>query len=71
MKNPTEEKPVEEKPVTFEWDLTKPSNTTSTVLDKLKSFLSKLPKEQIVKYFYKLLEKIKLLPFVPMLIAYW
>ena len=56
------EKPVEEKPVTFEWDLTKPSNTTSTVLDKLKSFLSKLPKEQIAKYFYKLLEKIKLLP---------
>jgi len=55
------EKPVEEKPVTFEWDLTKP-NTTSTVLDKLKSFLSKLPKEQIVKYFYKLLDKIKLLP---------
>ena len=62
MKKPTEEKPVEEKPLTFEWDLTKPSNTTSTVLDKLKSFLSKRPKEQIAKYFYKLLEKIKLLP---------
>ena len=61
MKKETE-KPVEEKPVTFEWDLTKPSNTTSTVLDKLKSFLSKLPKEQIAKYFYKLLDKIKLLP---------
>lgn len=56
------EKPVEEVSPTFEWDLTKPSNTTSTVLDKLKSFLSKLPKEQIVKYFYKLLDKIKLLP---------
>ena len=55
---PVEEKPVEEKPVTFEWDLTKNSQT----LDKLKSFLSKLPKEQIVKYFYKLLDKIKLLP---------
>ena len=62
MKKPTEEKPVEEKPVTFEWDLTKPSNTTSPILDKLKSFLSKLPKEQIAKYFYKLLDKIKLLP---------
>ena len=61
MKKETE-KPVEEKPVTFEWDLTKPSNTTSTVLDKLKSLLSKLPKEQIAKYFYKLLDKIKLLP---------
>lgn len=56
------EKPVEEVSPTFEWDLTKPNTTTSTVLDKLKSFLSKLPKEQIVKYFYKLLDKIKLLP---------
>jgi lysozyme family protein len=62
MKKTTEEKPVEEKPVTFEWDLTKPSNTTSTVLEKLKAFLSKLPKEQVIKYFYKLLDKIKLLP---------
>jgi lysozyme family protein len=61
MKKETE-KPVEEVSPTFEWDLTKPSNTTSPILDKLKSFLSKLPKEQIVKYFYKLLDKIKLLP---------
>jgi lysozyme family protein len=58
------EKPVEEKPVTFEWDLTKANNTstTSKVLEKLKAFLSKLPKEQVIKYFYKLLDKIKLLP---------
>lgn len=61
MKKETE-KPVEEVSPTFEWDLTKSSNTTSPILDKLKSFLSKLPKEQIVKYFYKLLDKIKLLP---------
>jgi len=56
------EKSKEESPNTFEWDLTKPSNTTSTVLEKLKAFLSKLPKEQVIKYFYKLLDKIKLLP---------
>lgn len=58
------EKPVEEKPVTFEWDLTKTTNTstTSKVLEKLKAFLSKLPKDQVIKYFYKLLDKIKLLP---------
>jgi hypothetical protein len=58
------EKPVEEKPVTFEWDLTKTNNTstTSKVLEKLKAFLSKLPKDQVIKYFYKLLDKIKLLP---------
>jgi lysozyme family protein len=63
MKKETE-KPVEETPNTFEWDLTKTNNasTTSKVLEKLKSFLSKLPKEQIIKYFHKLLDKIKLLP---------
>ena len=63
MKKETE-KPVEENPNTFEWDLTKTTDTstTSKVLEKLKAFLSKLPKEQIVKYFYKLLDKIKLLP---------
>jgi len=55
------EKPEETN--TFEWDLTKaPTSTTSKVLEKLKAFLSKLPKEQIIKYFYKLLDKIKLLP---------
>lgn len=52
-------KDKDEKPVTFEWDLT--SNKPNT-LDKLKSFLQKLPKEQIKKYFYKLLDKVKLLP---------
>ena len=63
MKKETE-KPVEETPNTFEWDLTKTNNTstTSKVLEKLKAFLSKLPKEQVIKYFYKLLDKIKLLP---------
>lgn len=54
---------LEERPVTFEWDLTNPTtSTTSKVLEKLKSFLSKLPKEQVIKYFYKTLDKIKLLP---------
>ena len=53
---------MREQPVTFEWDMTKPNNTTSIILDKLKSFLSKLPKEKIKEYFYKLLEKVKLLP---------
>ena len=63
MKKETD-KPVEENPNTFEWDLTKPTTTSlsSKVLEKLKTFLSKLPKEQIIKYFYKLLDKIKLLP---------
>lgn len=60
MKKETE-KPEETN--TFEWDLTKtPTSTTSKVLEKLKAFLSKLPKEQVIKYFYKLLDKIKLLP---------
>ena len=49
----------DEKPVTFEWDLT--SNKPNT-LEKLKGFLQKLPKDQIKKYFYKLLDKVKLLP---------
>jgi lysozyme family protein len=47
----------DDKPVTFEWDIKKKG-----VLDKLKTFLSKLPKEKIKEYFYKLLEKVKLLP---------
>ena len=53
---------MREQPVTFEWDMTKPNNTTSIILDKLKSFLSKLPKEKVKEYFYKLLERVKLLP---------
>lgn len=43
---------------TFVWDLTKPNKT---IIDKLKDLLSKLPKEKIKEYFYKLLDKIKLL----------
>lgn len=59
MKKPTEEKPVEENPNTFEWNFT--SNKSNT-LEKLKTFLSKLPKDEVIKYFYKLLDRIKLLP---------
>ena len=47
----------EEKPIQFEWDLTKPS-----IKDKLKKFLSNLPKEKIRKYFFKFLESMKKLP---------
>ncbi len=53
------DKENEEKPVTFEWDLNKPSNNVS---DKLKSFLSKLPKEKVKEYFIKFLGKLSLLP---------
>lgn len=49
----------DEKTVTFEWDLT---STKPNTLEKLKNFLQKLPKDQIKKYFYKLLDKVKLLP---------
>ncbi len=55
------EKPVEKTPNTFEWNLTT-NDKSNKVLEKLKVFLSKLPKEQIIKYFYKFLDKIKLLP---------
>lgn len=48
----------EESPITFEWDLTKPNK----VKDKLKKFLSKLSKEKIKHYFYKLLKKLKSMP---------
>lgn len=50
-----------EEPVTFEWDLTKPNQNTS-VVDKLKSFLSKLPKEKVKEYFLKFLSKLSFLP---------
>lgn len=48
----------DEKSPTFEWDLSKPNK----VKDKLKKFLSKLSKEQIRNYFYKLLKKVKSMP---------
>lgn len=51
----------DEEPVTFEWDLTKPNQNTS-VVDKLKSFLSKLPKEKVKEYFLKFLSKLSFLP---------
>jgi lysozyme family protein len=50
----------DEKSPTFEWDLTN-TNTNSTKT-KLEKFLSKIPKDKIKKYFYKFLEKLKLLP---------
>jgi lysozyme family protein len=42
---------------TYEWDL----KNTSTK-DKLEKFLSKIPKEKVKKYFYKILDKIRTLP---------
>lgn len=48
-----------EEPVTFEWDLTKPN---TSVVDKLKTFLSKLPKEKVKEYFLKFLKKLSFLP---------
>lgn len=52
-------KKEEEKPVTFEWDFTK---TNDSIVDKLKKFLEKLPKEKLQEYFIKFLNKLKLLP---------
>lgn len=49
----------DESPVTFEWDLTKVDNS---VLGRLKTFLSKLSKEKVKEYFYKFLDKIRILP---------
>lgn len=49
----------DEKPVTFEWDFTKKSDS---IVDKLENLLKKLPKEKIQEYFFKFLDKIKLLP---------
>ena len=49
----------EEKPVTFEWDFTK---TNDSIVDKLENLLKKLPKEKIQEYFFKFINKIKLLP---------
>lgn len=49
----------DESPVTFEWDLTKIDNS---VLGRLKTFLSKLSKEKVKEYFYRFLDKIRILP---------
>jgi len=49
----------EEKPVTFEWDFTK---TNDSIVDKLENLLKKIPKEKLQEYFFKFLDKIKLLP---------
>lgn len=46
-----------EKSPTFECDL-----SSGSTQNKLKSFLSKIPKDKIKKYFFKLLEKIRNLP---------
>jgi lysozyme family protein len=46
----------------FEWDLTKQNPEDSGVLGKLKKFLSNLSKEDIKKYFIKLINSIKSLP---------
>lgn len=43
---------------TYEWDFTKGTDIKS----KLKSFLSKIPKDKIKDYFYKLVDSIKSLP---------
>jgi len=48
----------DESPVTFEWDLRKKSNTK----DKLKTFLSKISNDKVLKYLIKFLDKAKLLP---------
>ena len=49
----------DEKPVTFEWDFTK---TNDSIIDKLENLLKKLPKEKIQEYFFRFIDKIKLLP---------
>jgi lysozyme family protein len=52
-------KKYDEEPVTFEWDFTK---TSDSIVDKLESLLKKIPKEKLQEYFFKFLDKIKLLP---------
>jgi len=49
----------DEAPVTFEWDLRKEKSNTK---DKLKTFLSKISKDKVLKYLIKFLDKVKLLP---------
>jgi len=49
----------DEKPVTFEWDFTK---TNDSIIDELENLLKKLPKEKIQEYFFRFIDKIKLLP---------
>ena len=55
----------DEKPFTFQWDLTGASSKETfadELAKKIKSFVDKLPKEKVQEYFYKFLEKIKNLP---------
>lgn len=52
-------KKYDEEPVTFEWDFTK---TSDSIVDKLEDLLKKIPKEKLQEYFFKFLDKIKLLP---------
>jgi lysozyme family protein len=52
-------KKYDEEPVTFEWDFTK---TSDSIVDKLENLLNKIPKEKLQEYFFKFLDKIKLLP---------
>lgn len=47
----------DEEPVTFEWDLRKEKSK-----NKLKDFLSKLPKERVFNYLLKFIDKMSLLP---------
>jgi lysozyme family protein len=49
----------EEKPVTFE---KKKKKTSDSIVDKLEDLLKKIPKEKLQEYFFKFLDKIKLLP---------
>lgn len=43
---------------TYEWDI----ESDNSIKGRLKRFLSKLPKEEIKKYFWKLIDKVKSLP---------
>lgn len=52
-------KQYDEKPITFEWDFTK---TNNSIIDKLEDLLKKIPKEKLQEYFFKFIDKIKLLP---------
>jgi lysozyme family protein len=52
------EKPEKGNSNIFEWDLTK----TDSTKEKLRKFLSNLPKEKIKQYFFKLISKLKKFP---------
>lgn len=49
----------DEEPVTFEWDIRAERNDTK---NKLKTFLSKISKDKVLKYLIKFLDKVKVLP---------